>query len=202
MHRCHHWLVGPREVARRRIAEEEFGEEELVVADCAGGPLAGCAALVRHLAPGLLVEDPAAVRRHDLEIHILAPDLFALTTDEPSSIARTELTHIELRRLALGMVNLLIGWGCNGTRTVIFERVDAADPNEVEVLRTLVSGVPAELVRFVMCSQTSQDVDDLLADALDLWARREDLTPALAPGRGHRNDPVHHVPRDTPAQPG
>lgn len=162
-----------------------------LVLDCrpapgdASGQAPGCSALVRHIVPWMLVNDPAGVRRNNLTVYVLASDLFARADEDPppSSLER-DMSRGELLRLANGLSELLFAWGGNGAATVVFEHAEAVDGVDQALIAELVRLMPAELVRLAVCS-TTVHVPQALRAALIAGAQRRDVViPTAEPTAG------------------
>ncbi|HEX5495675.1 MAG TPA: hypothetical protein VFX70_13980 [Mycobacteriales bacterium] len=142
------------------------------------GRAPACAALVRQIVPWMLVNDPAGVRRNNLTVYVLAPDLFARADEDPvPGMLERDMSRGELLRLANGLSELLFAWGGNGAGTVAFEHAESADPIDQALIAELVRLLPPELVRLAVCSTTGR-VPEALRVALAAGAlRREVPTP-------------------------
>lgn len=180
---CHRWLVGPVDRAHAWLESTQDHQDQtdtpagagVLAVDCrpvhGADELVAIRALVRHVVPWMLEHDPAGVRRNLPTVYALTPDLVGAGPGPRRPWA--ELADSEVRRLGHGVSDLLHCWGAAaGQPVVVFEHAHRADPSDTVVLAHLLTEVPADLVRLVVCSDTEQ-VPDVLRQALRAVPRQD-----------------------------
>jgi tetratricopeptide (TPR) repeat protein len=148
------------------------------------GPYTAAGSLLRALVPVMLERRPELVRRHDIEILTVAPEL---ATSVPStratltsSAAAEERTRFYPRahteRVAHGLVDLLIAWTAEaGQRALVIENLHEADATDVELLRIMLRRVDPRRLRLVL--GTGAGVPEALVEPLERFAERLDAMP-------------------------
>jgi tetratricopeptide (TPR) repeat protein len=195
----HHWISGGRRADRGRLAATLDLPPPLVPAlstvdahSRLRGPYTMAGTLLRELIPGLLASDPELVRRHDIEILSVSPELREIvpaTRETLTSLAvPTERTRFYSRlrtlRLAHGMAELLRDHlaGTRG-RSLIVENLDHADPTDAELVAVLLRRLPPGLLTIVACSGAGElprpvEAPEPLERALHRYAERHDVRPS------------------------
>jgi tetratricopeptide (TPR) repeat protein len=139
------------------------------------GPYTAAGSLFRSL--GL---DAQLVARHDVELATVAPELHIRCARETlTSLAppeeRTRFYPAErTQRIAHGLTELLIDAVADG-RALVLERMDDADPTDVEWVVTMLRRVDPDHLQLVVC--TAADPPSELGDALLRYADRHTGTP-------------------------
>jgi tetratricopeptide (TPR) repeat protein len=134
------------------------------------GPYTAAGTVLRALVPGLLADAPALVRRHEVEILSIAPelrDMLPATRDTLTSLAvpaeRTRFySRLRTLRMAHGVAELLRDIPSDGTpRSLVVESVEHADPTDAELLSVLLRRLGPGQLCIVVCAG-----DDLPAGPL------------------------------------
>ncbi|MEV0006206.1 tetratricopeptide repeat protein [Micromonospora sp. NPDC050980] len=158
-------LAGPVDAHRRRF-----------------GPYTAANTLFTALVPEMLAARPELVHRHDIEVLSVAPDLRQLvpaSRETLTSLAvpaeRTRFySRVRTLRLSHGLTELLRDHvrSLDGPpRTLVLDRLDAADPTDAEFVSVLLRRVDPELLTVVVGTGTGP-LDDELAAALRQYAKR------------------------------
>lgn len=150
------------------------------------GPYTMAGTLLRQLVPGLLASDPELVRRHDIEILSVAPELRELvpaTRETLTSLAvpaeRTRFySRLRTLRIAHGLTELLRDHLAGASaRSLVVEAADFADPTDAELLAVLLRRLPAGALTLVVCTgdgpvSTPELAPERLEQALPRYADR------------------------------
>ncbi|MFL6136995.1 MAG: tetratricopeptide repeat protein [Frankiaceae bacterium] len=209
----HAWVVGDARAARRRAPELERAD---LVVDChrrRRGPYSGIGEALRALVPAACATHPGLVRRHDVEILTIAPELrdaVGASRETLTSLAvpreRTRYyAATRTRRLAHGIVELLNAYlrdARDGVLTLALDAVHEADPSEQELIAIALRRADPERLRLVVAT-ADVELPAELATALRAHAARVPA-PAAAivrpdrPGRGRtaRQLAAAHVDSD------
>ncbi|WP_320064190.1 tetratricopeptide repeat protein [Micromonospora sp. RTGN7] len=157
------------------------------------GPYTATNTLFTALMPDLLATMPDLVRRHDIEVLSVAPDLRPLvpaSRETLTSLAvpaeRTRFySRVRTLRLSHGLAELLRDYvrALGGPRrTLVLDRLDEADPTDAEFVLVLLRRLDPELLTVVV-GTGSGPLDEDLAAGLDRYAQRREAPPVPHPGR-------------------
>ncbi|MFC4149602.1 tetratricopeptide repeat protein [Micromonospora mangrovi] len=156
------------------------------------GPYTGANALLTALVPEMLARTPELVRRHDIEVLSVAPDLRPLvpaSRETLTSLAvpaeRTRFySRVRTLRLSHGLAELLRDHvrALGGPRRVlVLDRLDEADPTDAEFVSVLLRRLDPDLLTVVVGTGTGP-LDENLAADLARYAQRRDAPPVPSPG--------------------
>jgi tetratricopeptide (TPR) repeat protein len=191
----HLWIVGQRPV-HDDPASEDPARGHYTDLDChrrLRGPYTGVGTLLRALVPRAGRDCPDLTRAHAFEILSIAPELADLVDAPPQTLTelagkdeRTRLyTRVHTRRLAHGVIDLLVSWaeaGDAGPLRLAFADVDEADPTDQEFLALLLRRARPRLIRATVHTRVA-DLPPELAAALRDHAERSDRAPVRAAAR-------------------
>jgi tetratricopeptide (TPR) repeat protein len=193
----HHWVSGGLRADRERVAGAlelpppllDGGSSTVDAHRRLRGPytLAGTVlrALAHHL-PGL----PELVRRHEVEILTMAPELLAsvpATRETLTSLAvpaeRTRFySAVRTLRIAHGAAELLRdalrGLPAGAPRSLIVENIQDADPTDAELVTVLLRRIDPALLTLVVCAGPAPEPGTDLLAALRRYAVRHDVPPS------------------------
>jgi tetratricopeptide (TPR) repeat protein len=197
---CHLWVRGGRRTDRAAaIAALDLPPQAMPPVHAhrrLRGPYTAAGSIARSLTPTLLEQDAELVRRHDLELLSVAPELSAVVPNSRETLAslaipaeRTRFyARLRTRRISNGLVEfLLAALGGSGRRTLVVEDVDAAEPTDVEFLAAALRRADPARLTLVLCTAGSELPDPALAAALTAHARVLEVETAAgggAPGPG------------------
>ncbi|MEU8588404.1 tetratricopeptide repeat protein [Streptomyces sp. NPDC048664] len=155
------------------------------------GPYTAAGAVVRALVPEVLTRDPDLLRRHDIEILSVAPELASIMPNSRQTLTSmalpTERTRyyarLRTRRISNGLVEFvrdaLPVLGHDGPRCLVVENTDHAEVTDEEFLATLVRRVDPGTLTVVLCGTEPPDPDGDLAPVL---GRHTTVLPVTAAG--------------------
>ncbi|SBT39068.1 tetratricopeptide repeat protein [Micromonospora auratinigra] len=188
------WITG--EHAHQRLAAARARTAVPLVAPIDAhrrryGPYTATNTLFTALVPDLLATSPELVRRHDIEVLSVAPDLRSLvpaSRETLTSLAvpaeRTRFySRVRTLRLSHGLVELLrdhlrtLG---GPRRTLVLDRLDEADPTDAEFVSVLLRRLDPDLLTVIVGTGTGP-LDDALTVALDRYAQRLEAPPVPFP---------------------
>jgi tetratricopeptide (TPR) repeat protein len=127
------------------------------------GPYTAAGTISRAITPGLLDTRPDLVRRNDIELLCVAPELRTMVPGSRETLTslaipkeRTRFyARLRTMRIANGLVEFLRdGLPEDRPHTVVFENVEHADPTDLEFLATLLRRVDAARLTVVVCTST------------------------------------------------
>ena len=193
----HHWISGGHRADRARLAATLDLPAPLVPSTVDAhrrlrGPYTMAGTLLREMVPALLATDPELVRRHDIEILSVCPELREIvpaTRETLTSLAvpaeRTRFySRLRTLRLAHGLAELLRDHlaGTRG-RSLVVEYADHADATDAELLAVLLRRLPPGLLTLVVCTGDGQiitppEAPETLERALHRHAQRHDVRPS------------------------
>ncbi|MDH6574488.1 tetratricopeptide repeat protein [Kitasatospora sp. MAP5-34] len=151
------------------------------------GPYTAAGTLARALVPEALHRDPATVRRYDIELLSIAPELSSILPNSRETLTSmaipTERTRfyarLRTRRISHGLVEFLHSClRADSPRTLVVENVDHAEHTDLEFLAALVRRTDPARLRVVLCSAGDTLPDEQLL--ADLRAHTEQLSAVRA----------------------
>ncbi|MGW3208966.1 tetratricopeptide repeat protein [Streptomyces sp. NPDC001135] len=161
------------------------------------GPYTAAGTVVRALVPDVLAADPELVRRHDIELLSVAPELAAIVPNSRETLTSMALpaertrfyARLRTRRIANGLVEFvrdaLPALGHDGPRRLVVENAEHAETTDEEFLAALVRRVDPGTLTVVLCGAHTPDPDGVLAPALDRHTTAVSVTPTeSAPASG------------------
>lgn len=154
------------------------------------GPYTAAGSLVRALVPAALERSPAIVARHDVELLTVAPELrgtVTCTRETLTSLAPPEertrfYPPARTQRVAHGLAEWLrdvVAADGGPRRALIIERVEEADPTDMEWIATLLRRIDPARIQLVVCAGAELG-DGALTDALRRHAERRPGAPLPA----------------------
>jgi len=186
----HHWIRADRQAARRAALEAGRCGPALATVDAhrrLRGPYTAAGTLMRLIVPGALARDPGLVRRHDIEILSVAPELRTVVPASRETLTSlaipTERTRFYSRlrtaRLANGLTDFLHaylrGLG-GGPRCLLVDNLHHADPTDRELFAVLLRRADPALLCLHLATgseplgEPAGPVPFPLGDALTRWA--------------------------------
>ncbi|MFJ9776524.1 tetratricopeptide repeat protein [Kitasatospora sp. NPDC101157] len=187
----HRWILGGLRADRAALAAApELPAALLPPVDAhrnLRGPFTAAGTLARALVPGALRRDPATVRRFDIELLSVAPELSAILPNSRETLTsmaipaeRTRFyARLRTRRISHGLVEFLHTCLPAGEpRTLVVESVDQAEHTDLEFLAALVRRTDPARLRIVLCSAGDGLPDEQLL--AELRAHTEPVTAVAA----------------------
>jgi tetratricopeptide (TPR) repeat protein len=193
----HYWLCGGLRADRQATLSALALPIEVVPTVDAHrrlrGPYTAAGTIVRALVPALVDSYPDVIRRHDIELLSVAPELSAIIESSRETLTsmaipkeRTRFyARLRTRRISNGLVEFVrdtLPEG--GPRTIVFENVEYADQTDVEFLAALVRRIDPRRLTVVICTGDAAVSDDELGAVLDDCAR---LQPVATNKNGPRS---------------
>ncbi|MFR9797284.1 tetratricopeptide repeat protein [Streptomyces sp. MS06] len=165
------------------------------------GPYTAAGTVARALVPAVLAADPELVRRHDIELLSVAPELADLVPNSRETLTSMALpaertrfyARLRTRRIAGGLVEFvrdaLPALGHDGPRCLLVENVEHAEATDREFLAALLRRVDADVLTVVLCGAHAPDPGGVLASVLEhrtteVAVRPDDSAPAADAGDG------------------
>jgi tetratricopeptide (TPR) repeat protein len=188
----HYWLCGGRQADRQAVARALDLPAELIPTVDAHrrlrGPYTAAGTIVRALVPGVLERIPDLVRRHDIELLSVAPELNAVVPGSRETLTSmaipTERTRfyarLRTRRIANGLVEFVgDSLPAGERRTLVVENVEHAEPTDVEFLTALIRRIDPGLLTVVVCTGDRGIQDPEFQRVVDVRARRWSVLGAI-----------------------
>ncbi|MFS4094768.1 tetratricopeptide repeat protein [Streptomyces sp. AF1A] len=166
------------------------------------GPYTAAGTVVRALVPGVLAAAPELVRRHDIELLSVAPELAPVVPNSRETLTSMALpaertrfyARLRTRRIANGLVEFvrdaLPALGHDGPRCLVVENADHAEATDAEFLATLVRRLDPRVLTVVLCGAHAPRPDGVLAPALDRHTTALPVREAGAGPRTGQEDPA------------
>jgi tetratricopeptide (TPR) repeat protein len=140
------------------------------------GPYTAAGTVVRALVPDLLARHPDAVRRRDIEVLSVAPELSAAVPESRETLTsmaipkeRTRFyARLRTKRISNGLVELVRDSLPEGeSRTLVFENVEHAEQTDLEFLAALLRRTDPGRLTVVICTGDEQIADEELRTVLE-----------------------------------
>ncbi|MFI5972657.1 tetratricopeptide repeat protein [Streptomyces sp. NPDC051452] len=154
------------------------------------GPYTAAGTIARTLVPAVLALAPELVRRHDIELLSVAPELAAIVPNSRATLTSMALpaertrfyARLRTRRIANGLVEFvrdaLPVLGHQGARSLVVENAEHAETTDEEFLAALVRRVDPGVLTVVLCGADAPAADGPLAPALDQHTSGVPVSPA------------------------
>ncbi|MFG1806155.1 tetratricopeptide repeat protein [Streptomyces sp. NPDC049040] len=159
------------------------------------GPYTAANAVVRALVPEVLRRDAAPVRRYDIEVLSVAPELGDQVPNSRETLTSMALpaertryyARLRTKRIANGLAELVRDTlPADGPRTLVVENAEHAEATDVEFLAALVRRIDPARLSVVICSGEGEGLDERLRSVLDARALR-----TAADGAAGQAEPDH-----------
>ena len=191
----HLWIRGACRADRRAHIESLGLPAELVAPVDAHqrlrGPYTAAGSVVRALVPRVVPADADSVRRYDIEVLSVAPELSSIVPGSRETLTSMAIPKertrfyapLRTRRIANGLVELVqASLPVTSPRSLIVENVEHAEATDLEFLAALLRRIdPARLV-VLLCSG-SDDLPGELRDVVASCAVLHQLEPKPTSGR-------------------
>jgi tetratricopeptide (TPR) repeat protein len=198
----HLWIRGARRADRRAHIESLGLPADLVAPVDAHqrlrGPYTAAGSVVRALVPRVVPADADSVRRYDIEVLSVAPELSSIVPGSRETLTSMAIPKertrfyapLRTRRIANGLVELVQATlPVTSKRSLTIENVEHAEATDLEFLAALLRRIdPARLV-VVLCSG-SDDLPGELRDVLTSAAVVHQVEPQPTAGLGGEADPM------------
>jgi tetratricopeptide (TPR) repeat protein len=184
----HLWIRGGLRSEREALIRSLFLPQEIVPTVDAHrrlrGPYTAGGTMARALAPAVLESDPDLVRRYDIELLSVAPDLSPIVPNSRQTLTsmaipmeRTRFyARLRTRRIANGLVEFVRDSLPDGEpRSLIVENVEHADPTDLEFLAALVRRVDPARLTIVICTGHADPPDVEILSVLATYAQTDRL---------------------------
>jgi tetratricopeptide (TPR) repeat protein len=181
----HKWVVGGRRCDRQAALSSLALPVEIVPSIDAHrrlrGPYTAAGTLARAVAPAVVSKRPDLVRRHDIELLSVAPELSDIIPNSRETLTsmaipaeRTRFyARLRTRRIANGLAEFLRdSLPEDQPRALVVENVDHADPTDLEFLAALVRRIDPDRLTVVVCSGSDELPDEDLLSVLGSQAER------------------------------
>ncbi len=161
----HLWIRGARP-ADRRARIESLGLPAQLVAPIDAhqrlrGPYTAAGSLLRDLVPRVVSPDADIVRRYDIEVLSVAPELSVLVPGSRETLTSMAIPRertrfyapLRTRRIANGLVELIrAGLPEGSRRSLIIEHAEHAEASDLEFMAALVRRIDPARLTVVVCS--------------------------------------------------
>lgn len=136
------------------------------------GPYTAAGTIIRAVAPDALAKWPDLLRRHDIELLTVAPelrDVMVASRETLTSLAVPEertrfYSRLRTLRLAHGLTEFLrdhLVKSADGPRSLVVYHLDDADPTDAELVSVLLRRLDPALLTLVVCTGTGSVADPL-----------------------------------------
>ncbi len=200
----HLWVCGGRR-ADRHAALGSLGLPAEVVPTVDAhrrlrGPYTAAGTWARAVVPAVLANQPDLVRRHDIELLSVAPELSAILPNSRETLTsmaipaeRTRFyARLRTRRISNGLVEFFRDSLPDGRPgTLVVENVEHAESTDLEFLAALVRRIDPDRLTVVICSGTDELPDPELTSVLGSRAETVAIVTdsrGLAAGAGDNSD--------------
>ncbi|MDQ2958179.1 MAG: tetratricopeptide repeat protein [Actinomycetota bacterium] len=191
----HLWLCGGRRSDRAATLENLAPAAELMpVVDAhrnLRGPYTAAGTVVRRLAPEVLERRPELVRKHDIELLSVAPELSDVLPNSRETLTSMALpkertrfyARLRTMRTSHGLVEFLRdGMPSEGSWTLVVENAEHAEATDQEFLAVALRRLDPSRLRLVICSGSSEFADEALSKILAERAEVIELAGAARTG--------------------
>jgi tetratricopeptide (TPR) repeat protein len=199
----HYWIRGGVRGGRQRVASGLALPPCVAgVVDChrrLRGPYTGAGTLARAITPDVVRWAPELVRRYDIELLSVAPELSTIVPNSRETLTSmaipTERTRfyarLRTRRIANGLVEFIrAALAAGGAASLVLENVDHADETDLEFLASALRRIDPAALTIVVCSGARELPGPVLAPVLGLLAVRDAGGPGVAGAAGDTADPA------------
>ncbi|MCX3061360.1 tetratricopeptide repeat protein [Streptomyces beihaiensis] len=175
----HHWLCGgsrdDRAAVLPSLALPQALEDPVDAHRRLRGPYTAAGTLVRALTPAVLPRDSELVRRHDIEILSVAPELKEQVPNSRETLTSMALpaertryyARLRTKRIANGLVEFVRdAWDDDAPRSLVIENAEHADASDQEFLAALLRRVDPARLTVVVCTGAARQPGAQLAAAL------------------------------------
>jgi tetratricopeptide (TPR) repeat protein len=187
----HHWLCGGRRADRLAILEAVGIPAQLVPTVDAHrrlrGPYTAAGTVVRALVPAQLTENADLVRRHDLELLSVAPELSASVPNSRETLTsmaipkeRTRFyARLRTKRISNGLVEFVRdSLPGRGPWALVFENVEHAEETDLEFLAALLRRLDPDRLTVVVCTGEAGLPDGELRSVVGRRAQLHTVSPS------------------------
>ncbi len=189
----HLWIRGGRRADRLARIESVGLPSRLVAAVDAHqrlrGPYTAAGTVVRRLIPDVVPAAAQIIRRYDIEVLSVAPELDAIVPGSRETLTSMAIPKertrfyapLRTRRIANGLVELIRGSLPDSPRSLVFENVEHAESTDLEFVAALVRRVDPARLTIVICTGSQNLPSSELRDILDSHAKAHNV---VASGSG------------------
>lgn len=201
----HHWVHGGSRQSRAEAVRSLAAPPALLPSGLPvdahrrlRGPYTAANAVVRALVPEVLRRDAAPLRRYDIEVLSVAPELGDQVPNSRETLTSMALpaertryyARLRTKRIANGLAEFVrAALPSGGPRTLVVENAEHAEATDVEFIAALVRRVdPARLTVVVCSGGDGTALDERLRSVLE--ARALETAVAAGPSAAPPADPV------------
>ena len=198
----HLWIRGGLRSEREALVRSLFLPPGLVPTVDAHrrlrGPYTAGGSIARALAPAAIETDPEVVRRYDIELLSVAPELSPIVPNSRQTLTSMAIpterarfsARMRTRRIANGLVEFVRdNLPAGQPRSLVVENVEHADPTDLEFLAALVRRIDPGRLTVVICTGHADPPDAELLSVLASHADTDRLG-ASSPDRGPAAHPA------------
>lgn len=157
------------------------------------GPYTAAGTMARTLTPGVLARDSDLVRRYDIELLSVAPELSDCVPNSRETLTSmalpTERTRyyarLRTKRIANGLVEFCrSAWDDDVPRSLVVYNAEHADQSDQEFLAALLRRTDPGRLTVVVCTGSDAQPGEALASALAAYCDRAEPEPIVSPAAG------------------
>ncbi|NUR62100.1 MAG: tetratricopeptide repeat protein [Catenulispora sp.] len=151
------------------------------------GPYTAAGTMARALTPGVLARDSDLVRRYDIELLSVAPELSDCVPNSRETLTSMALpaertryyARLRTKRIANGLVEFFrSAWADAAPRSLVVYNAEHADQSDQEFLAALLRRTDPGRLTVVVCTGSDEQPGEALASALAAYC--EPLLPSAA----------------------
>lgn len=151
------------------------------------GPYTAAGTLVRALVPAVVPPEAETIRRYDIEVLSVAPELNAVVPGSRETLTSMAIPRertrfyapLRTRRIANGLVELIQDSLPSGRpRSVVLENVEHAEPTDLEFIAALIRRVDPTRLVIVVCTGSADPPSAELRGVLDSYTRVHEVAAA------------------------
>jgi tetratricopeptide (TPR) repeat protein len=152
-----------------------------------GGPYTAAGSIARALAPAVVDTDPDLIRRYDIELLSVAPELSTIVPNSRQTLTSMAIpkegtrfyARLRTRRIANGLVEFVRDSLPEGEpRCLVVDNVEHADPTDLEFLAALVRRIDPARLTIVICTGHADPPDAEMFSVLATHAETDRLGPS------------------------
>ncbi|NUP47733.1 MAG: tetratricopeptide repeat protein, partial [Catenulispora sp.] len=154
------------------------------------GPYTAAGTMARALTPGVLARDTDLVRRYDIELLSVAPELSDCVPNSRETLTSMALpaertryyARLRTKRIANGLVEFFrSSWDDEAPRALVVYNAEHADQSDQEFLTALLRRTDPARLTVVVCTGSDEQPSEALASALATYCEPTVL-PTVLPG--------------------
>ncbi len=162
------------------------------------GPYTAAGTLVRGLVPAVVPADAEAIRRYDIEVLSVAPELSSAVPGSRETLTSMAIPKertrfyapLRTRRIAHGLVELiqasLVG---SAPRSLVLENVEHAEQTDLEFIAALIRRIDPAVLTVVVCTGSADPPSPELRSVLDAGAVVYEVTAGSGEARARTSRP-------------